>query len=183
MILTIDNQVLIQSMFVYKKTVSNSFTPNLNSISESKHVQQSTPQHSSTRIVRIKWFILLATVYCWFAQLHCVASIAVLEDTLLSHYNLSNTEYSLLYTSLFFLSIPGCLLGPTIVEKYDLYTTLIISQVICTIGQAICAIGSISADYNYNAFINTRSTDHNLYCNIWRNQRVESKLWHFGKIP
>ena len=103
-------------------------------------------QYINQRNRNTKWQVFLLVVFSWIAQFHCISSVSVLEHTLLHDYNLSNTEYSLLYTMVFLFAISGSLIAPQLIVQYNLYVALMITQVICMFGQVLAMVGGIIID-------------------------------------
>ena len=101
-----------------------------------------------------RWYILFFSSFSWFAVYHCLTALSVIEATLLKDYNLSNVEYSLLYSLQSVFNIPGMLMVSVLISKYNIHNTLTITQTIVSIGQVLVVIGSMFADYSSDELSN-----------------------------
>ena len=102
---------------------------------DDKNLESSLRAESST-----KWKVLACLCFVWTSLYHCILSIGSLEDILLTQYNLSNSTFSLLSSTVFFTAIIACLLAPYFVEKTNVYKTLIFGQMSVTMGQIFTSL-------------------------------------------
>lgn len=91
--------------------------------------------------VKSRWYALFLMVFILFGSYFCYDNPTELEDMIEQKFDVSQTQYSLLYTSYSLpnMVIPVC--GGIILSKIGRSNGLILFSLIITIGQSICALG------------------------------------------
>ncbi len=89
----------------------------------------------------IKWYVIILACTLWSSTYNSVLSVSALETSMRSELSMTNTQFALLTTVLFFSAIFTALLSPFITNKYDIYWTLIIASFCVILGQTIFTVG------------------------------------------
>lgn len=97
----------------------------------------------------IKWHIIWWLSFAWVATWHCLLSVSALESSMLEYYNLSNSEFALLSSIVFFCAIPSTLTAPYLIEKTNVYILLIIANLTLILAQSLVAIACTDQNRGY----------------------------------
>ena len=88
-----------------------------------------------------RWYALAIIVFVLFGSYYCYDNPSELEERIQNKFSVSQTQYSLLYSSYSLpnMIIPVC--GGMMIGKIGKHWGLVIFSVIITLGQTICALG------------------------------------------
>ena len=82
-----------------------------------------------------KWTVLICVCFSLFSTYHCITAFSSLQDDMMSQFNLSDSEFSLMTTILFVFAVFASLACPILITRTNVYITLIIGQSVLTFGQ------------------------------------------------
>lgn len=91
--------------------------------------------------INARWYALFLMIFTIFGSYYCYDNPSELEERIQEKFGISQTQYSLLYSSYSLpnMIIPVC--GGMIIGKIGRAWGLIMFSVIITLGQTICALG------------------------------------------
>ena len=89
-------------------SINNGISDNTRIVNED-FIQEFAQQRSDSMT---KWYIVCWLSTVWVAAFHCITSVSALEYAMLEHYSLSNAEFALLSSVVFFAAIPSTLIAP-----------------------------------------------------------------------
>ena len=94
-----------------------------------------------------RWIVLFLSCWAMFGSYYCYDNPTALSNQIKSKYDLSSTEYNLLYSVYSFPNIILPLFGGGLVDKIGAELSLLIFLSLVTIGQAVFAFASSISSY------------------------------------
>ena len=89
----------------------------------------------------IKWYLLINLCTIWMTAYHCIFNISALQTSLMTDLSLDNTQFALLTSIVFLAAMLSALISPWIINRTDIYWSLIWASLTVIIGQALFILG------------------------------------------
>lgn len=97
----------------------------------------------------IKWFIFIVIDLAYLSNYHISLNTSGLQETLMTEFNMSNTQFSLLSTLFYLFAIFGAFTAPTITNQWNVYISFNIGQLFLFLNSVLLVLLLYTTETHY----------------------------------